>query len=131
MFPPHEGDLPAPTLILNKGPTPQGDTIILLCFVPMDTSVTRVIFCKDGKEILMLPKDRNKFIFESAQPVSPESPGEYFCRYQHKDDRNQEKTSLPSARRHLSAPGNTLKEGRLLSTQGAASRGAVGAASGN
>ncbi|CAM4616866.1 unnamed protein product [Lepidochelys kempii] len=99
------GDLPAPTLILSKGSTPQGDTIILLCFVPMDTSVTRVIFCKDGKEILMLPKDRNKLIFESAQPVSPESPGEYFCRYQHKDDRNQEKTSLPSARRHVSAPG--------------------------
>ncbi|CAM5173111.1 unnamed protein product [Eretmochelys imbricata] len=97
-------DLPAPTLILNKGPTPQGDTIILLCFIPMDTSVTRVIFCKDSKEILMLPKDRNKFIFESAQPVSPESPGEYFCRYQHKDDRNQEKTSLPSARQYLSAP---------------------------
>ncbi|CAM5173051.1 unnamed protein product [Eretmochelys imbricata] len=98
------GDLPAPTLILNKGPTPQGDTIILLCFIPMDTSVTRIIFCKDSKEILMLPKDRNKFIFESAQPVSPESPGEYFCRYQHKDDRNQEKTSLPSARQYLSAP---------------------------
>ncbi|CAM4620652.1 unnamed protein product [Lepidochelys kempii] len=99
------GDLPAPTLILNKGPTPQGDTIILLCFIPMDTSVTRVIFCKDSKEILMLPEDRNKFVFESARPVSPESPEEYFCRYQHKDDRNQEKTSLPSARQYLSAPG--------------------------
>ncbi|CAM4688008.1 unnamed protein product [Lepidochelys olivacea] len=70
----------------------------------MDTSVTRVIFCKDSKEILMLPEDRNKFVFESARPVSPESPGEYFCRYQHKDDRNQEKTSLPSARQYLSAP---------------------------
>ncbi|KAH1181046.1 hypothetical protein KIL84_001980 [Mauremys mutica] len=70
----------------------------------MDTSATRVIFCKDGKEILMLPKDRNKFIVESAQPESPESAGEYSCRYQHKDNRNQEKTSLPSARRYLSAP---------------------------
>ncbi|CAM2094911.1 unnamed protein product [Caretta caretta] len=70
----------------------------------MDTSVTRVIFCKGGKEISILPKDGNKFIFESAQPVSPESPGEYFCRYQHKEDRNQEKNSLPSARRHVSAP---------------------------
>ncbi|TFJ99683.1 cyclic AMP-responsive element-binding protein 3 [Platysternon megacephalum] len=98
------GDLPAPSLILNKGPTPQGDTIILMCFIPMDTSVMRVIFCKDGKEILMLPKDRNKLIVESAQPASPESAGEYFCRYQHKDDRNQEKTSLPSAHRYLSAP---------------------------
>ncbi|KAG6922352.1 hypothetical protein G0U57_002798, partial [Chelydra serpentina] len=86
------GDLVAPTLILNKDSTPQRDTIILLCFVPMDTSVTRVIFCKDGKELLMLPKDRNKFIFESAQPVSPESVGEYSCRYQQKDDKNQEKT---------------------------------------
>ncbi|EMP27469.1 hypothetical protein UY3_15441 [Chelonia mydas] len=69
----------------------------------MDTLVTRVIFCKDGKEMLMLPKDRNKFIFESAQPVSPESAGEYSFRYQHKDDRNQE-TSLLSACRYLSAP---------------------------
>ncbi|CAM4688107.1 unnamed protein product [Lepidochelys olivacea] len=75
----------------------------------MDTSVTRVIFCKDSKEILMLPEDRNKFVFESARPVSPESPGEYFCRYQHKDDRNQEKTSLPSARQYLSAPAGLLK----------------------
>ncbi|CAM4617064.1 unnamed protein product [Lepidochelys kempii] len=104
MFPPHLGDLPALTLILDKGSARHGDTVILLCFIPMDTSVTRVIFCKDGKEISMLPKDRNKFIYESAQPASPESAGEYPCLYQHKDDRNQEKNSLPSARRHVSAP---------------------------
>ncbi|CAM5173256.1 unnamed protein product [Eretmochelys imbricata] len=125
------GDLPAPTLILNKGPTLQGDTIILLCFVPMDTSVTRVIFCKDSKEILMLPKDRNKLIFESAQPVSPESPGEYFCRYQHKDDRNQEKTSLPGARQYLSAPGaaSTAPISRSSQPMGAAELVACGARS--
>ncbi|CAM4702489.1 unnamed protein product [Caretta caretta] len=91
-------DLPAPTLILDKGSSRLGDNVILLCFVPMDTLVTHVIFCKDGKKILMLPNDRNKFIFESAQPASPGSAGEYFCQYQHKDDRNQEKTSLLSAR---------------------------------
>ncbi|XP_044845174.1 uncharacterized protein LOC123350590 [Mauremys mutica] len=100
------GDLPAPTLILDKGSARHGDTIILLCLVPIDTSVTRIIFCKDGKEISMLPKDGNKFIyiFESAQPESPESTGEYSCRYQHKDDKNQEKNSLPSTHRHVSAP---------------------------
>ncbi|CAM5173081.1 unnamed protein product [Eretmochelys imbricata] len=98
------GDLPALTLILDKGSARHGDTITLLFFVPMDTSVTCVIFCKGGKEISMLPKDRNKFIFESAQLASPESAGEYFCHYQHKDDKNQEKNSLPSARRHVSAP---------------------------
>ncbi|CAM5122623.1 unnamed protein product [Natator depressus] len=100
------GDLPAPTLILDKGSAHHGDTVILLCFVPMDTSVTRIIFCKGGKEISILPKDGNKFIYiyESAQPASPDSTGEYSCRYQHKDNKNQEKNSLPSARRHLSAP---------------------------
>ncbi|CAM5173444.1 unnamed protein product [Eretmochelys imbricata] len=98
------GDLPALTLILDKGSARHGDTITLLFFVPMDTLVTCVIFCKGGKEISMLPKDRNKFIFESAQLASPESAGEYFCHYQHKDDKNQEKNSLPSARRHVSAP---------------------------
>ncbi|CAM4616893.1 unnamed protein product [Lepidochelys kempii] len=92
------GDLPAPTLILDKGSSRPGDNVILLCFVPMDTLVTHVIFCKDGKKILMLPNDRNKLIFESAQPASPDSAGEYFCQYQHKDDRNQEKNSLLSAR---------------------------------
>ncbi|EMP26985.1 Zinc finger and SCAN domain-containing protein 29 [Chelonia mydas] len=99
-------DLPAPTLILDKGSAHHGDTVILLCFVPMDTSVTRIIFCKGGKEISILPKDGNKFIYiyESAQPASPDSTGEYSCRYQHKDNKNQEKNSLPSARRHLSAP---------------------------
>ncbi|CAM4317886.1 unnamed protein product [Lepidochelys olivacea] len=97
----------------------------------MDTSVTRVIFCKDSKEILMLPEDRNKFVFESARPVSPESPGEYFCRYQHKDDRNQEKTSLPSARQYLSAPGaaSTAPISRSSQPIGAAELVACGARS--
>ncbi|XP_039374360.1 uncharacterized protein LOC120394189 isoform X2 [Mauremys reevesii] len=110
------GDLPAPTLILDKGSARHGDTIILLCLVPIDTSVTRIIFCKDGKEISMLPKDGNKFIyiFESAQPESPESAGEYSCRYQHKDDKNQEKNSLPSTHRHVSAPDGFLGQGLIV-----------------
>ncbi|CAM4616911.1 unnamed protein product [Lepidochelys kempii] len=111
------GDLPAPTLILDKGSARHGDTVILLCFIPMDTSVTRVIFCKGGKEISILPKDGNKFIYiyESAQPASPDSAGEYSCRYQHKDHKNQEKNSLPSARRHVSAPDGLSPSGNYTS----------------
>ncbi|CAM4620786.1 unnamed protein product [Lepidochelys kempii] len=90
------GILPAPRLFLERLSVHQGDTAVLSCLVPLDIPMTRIVFCKDGKEISVPPKERNKLVYDSPHPVSRESSGAFSCRYQLKDDNNQENNSLPS-----------------------------------
>ncbi|XP_010222257.1 PREDICTED: butyrophilin-like protein 8, partial [Tinamus guttatus] len=77
------------------------DTVTLTCVVPPDTPVTRAFFCRDGKEIVVLAKDKSKFFFEYTWQATLQSTGTYFCHYQHKDEQNQERNSLPSNPRFL------------------------------
>ncbi|KAM9113640.1 uncharacterized protein ACDP82_020280 isoform 2-T2 [Pangshura tecta] len=95
------GTLPAPRLFLDRLSARRGDTAMLSCLVPCGIPVTRVVFCKDGKEISVQPKGGNTLVYDSAYPVSKESAGAFSCRYQFKDDNNQENNSLPSEPRHL------------------------------
>ncbi|CAM4620589.1 unnamed protein product [Lepidochelys kempii] len=88
--------LPAPRLFLDRLSAHQGDTAMLSCLVPLDTPMTRIIFCKDGKEISVQPKEGNKLVYDSPYTVSRESAGTFSCRYQLKDDNNQENNSLSS-----------------------------------
>ncbi|CAM5130218.1 unnamed protein product [Natator depressus] len=88
--------LPAPRLFLDRLSAHQGDTAMLSCLVPLDAPMTRIVFCKDGKEISVQPKEGNKLVYDSPYTVSRESSGTFSCRYQLKDDNNQENNSLSS-----------------------------------
>ncbi|CAM5130236.1 unnamed protein product [Natator depressus] len=90
------GTLPAPRLFLDRLSAHQGDTAMLSCLVPLDAPMTRIVFCKDGKEISVQPKEGNKLVYDSPYTVSRESSGTFSCRYQLKDDNNQENNSLSS-----------------------------------
>ncbi|CAM4619439.1 unnamed protein product [Lepidochelys kempii] len=90
------GTLPAPRLFLDRLSARQGDTAMLSCLVPLDAPMTRIVFCKDGKEISVQPKGGNIIVYDSPYTVSKESAGAFSCLYQLKDDNNQENNSLPS-----------------------------------
>ncbi|CAM5173226.1 unnamed protein product [Eretmochelys imbricata] len=99
------GTLPAPRLFLDRLSSHQGDTAMLSCLVPCGIPVTRIIFCKDGKEISVQPKGGNTVVYDSPYTVSKESAGAFSCLYQLKDDNNQENNSLSSDPRYLHVDG--------------------------
>ncbi|CAM5173041.1 unnamed protein product [Eretmochelys imbricata] len=90
------GTLPAPRLFLDRLSAHQGDTAMLSCLVPLDAHMTRIVFCKDEKEISVQRKEGNKLVYDSPYTVSRERTGTFSCRYQLKDDNNQENNSLSS-----------------------------------
>ncbi|CAM5130580.1 unnamed protein product [Natator depressus] len=90
------GTLPAPRLFLDRLSAHQGDTAMLSCLVPCGIPVTRIVFCKDGKEISVQPKGGNTVVYDSPYTVSKKSAGAFSCLYQLKDDNNQENNSLSS-----------------------------------
>ncbi|CAM2094909.1 unnamed protein product [Caretta caretta] len=73
-----------------------------------DAPMTRIVFCKEGKEISVQPKEGNKLVYDSPHPVSRESSGAFSCHYQLMDNSNQENNSLRSDARYLHVAGNTL-----------------------
>ncbi|CAM4688071.1 unnamed protein product [Lepidochelys olivacea] len=99
------GTLPAPRLFLDRLSAHQGDTAMLSCLVPCGIPVTRIVFCKDGKEISVQPKGGNTVVYDSPYTVSKESAGAFSCLYQLKDDNNQENNSLSSDPRYLHVDG--------------------------
>ncbi|CAM5173254.1 unnamed protein product [Eretmochelys imbricata] len=113
------GTLPAPRLFLDRLSSHQGDTAMLSCLVPCGIPVTRIIFCKDGKEISVQPKGGNTVVYDSPYTVSKESAGAFSCLYQLKDDNNQENNSLSSDPRYLHVDGGD-GSGGYASPQGVA-----------
>ncbi|CAM5173382.1 unnamed protein product [Eretmochelys imbricata] len=109
------GTLPTPRLFLDRLSARQGDTAMVSCLVPLDAPMTRIVFCKDGKEISVQPKGGNTIVYDSPYTVSKESPGTFSCCYQLKDDNNQENNSLSSDARYLHVDdGDGSGEGTLL-----------------
>ncbi|KAG6923751.1 hypothetical protein G0U57_019396, partial [Chelydra serpentina] len=102
------GSFPAPQLFLDRLSARQGDKVRLSCLVPLDAPMTRIVFCKDGKEISVQPKEENKPVYDSPYQVSRESAGAFSCRYQLMDNNNQENNSLSSNSWHLHVAGNAL-----------------------
>ncbi|CAM5173474.1 unnamed protein product [Eretmochelys imbricata] len=100
-----QGTLPAPRLFLDRLSAHQGDTAMLSCLVPCGIPVTRIVFCKDGKEISVQPKGGNTVVYDSPYTVSKENAGAFSCLYQLKDDNNPEKNSLSSDPRYLHVDG--------------------------
>ncbi|CAM4702657.1 unnamed protein product [Caretta caretta] len=98
------GTLPTPQLFLDRLSARQGDTAVLSCLVPLDSPMTCIVFCKEGKEISVQPKGGNKLVYNSPHPVSRESSWAFSCHYQLMDD-NQENNSLPSDAWYLHVAG--------------------------
>ncbi|CAM5173236.1 unnamed protein product [Eretmochelys imbricata] len=47
--------LPAPRLLLDRLSARQGDTAMLSCLVPLDATMTCIVFCKDGTYPIQCP----------------------------------------------------------------------------
>ncbi|CAM5173246.1 unnamed protein product [Eretmochelys imbricata] len=109
-----QSTLPAPRLFLDRLSAHEGDTAMLSCLVPCGIPVTRIVFCKDGKEISVQPKGGNTVVYDSPYTVSKESAGAFSCLYQLKDDNNQENNSLSSDPRYLPVDGGDGSGGDAL-----------------
>lgn len=93
------GNLSAPQLLLDKTSSEEGVSLVLKCKVPALSPFSRVIFCKDGKDLGSWPMQETKFAY--SYRVSVNNTGRFTCLYQHKDDQNQEKNSLLSDSQNL------------------------------
>ncbi|CAM5122611.1 unnamed protein product [Natator depressus] len=103
------GDLPAPKMFLGKASSSQGDTVVMKCKIPSLSPFTRVIFCKDGKEIAIQPMKESKFAYDLPYEVSTSSSGNFYCLYEHKDNLNHKTLSRLSTAQHLSVTGLSSK----------------------
>ncbi|XP_034613314.1 butyrophilin-like protein 1 [Trachemys scripta elegans] len=105
------GALRAPTLYLSQTSTHPGASVRLQCSVFSRALATRVIFCKDGEEILSQTGSVEKLTYNYDHVVSRGSSGSYSCGYEIKDSDNQVNRSQLSPAQHLSITGSTNSSG--------------------
>ncbi|XP_039375205.1 uncharacterized protein LOC120395108 isoform X3 [Mauremys reevesii] len=96
------GTLRAPTLYLSLMSARQGDSLLLQCSVFSQAPATRVIFCKDGEEVLFQMGSEEKITYVYNHTVSSDSSGNYACGYEIKDKNNRVIKSQLSPVKHLS-----------------------------
>ncbi|XP_039375204.1 uncharacterized protein LOC120395108 isoform X2 [Mauremys reevesii] len=99
---PFPGTLRAPTLYLSLMSARQGDSLLLQCSVFSQAPATRVIFCKDGEEVLFQMGSEEKITYVYNHTVSSDSSGNYACGYEIKDKNNRVIKSQLSPVKHLS-----------------------------
>ncbi|KAH1180714.1 hypothetical protein KIL84_001648 [Mauremys mutica] len=95
------GELPAPEIFLRKLSRQEGDTVVIKCNIPSLFRFTRVIFCKDGVEIAVLPMQEKQYAYDFNYKVSTDSSEELSCMYQYKNENNQVNNSRLSAPQYL------------------------------
>ncbi|KAH1180882.1 hypothetical protein KIL84_001816, partial [Mauremys mutica] len=81
--------LPASTLYLSQTSAQPGDSMLLQCSVFSRVPATRIIFCKDGDEILSQTGSEEKVTYNYDHEVSRGSTGNYACGYEIKDSDNR------------------------------------------
>ncbi|EMP28666.1 hypothetical protein UY3_14241 [Chelonia mydas] len=101
------GDLPAPQILLDKAASRPGDTVMVKCKVPAFSPSTRVIFCRDGKDLAVQPIQEGKFAYDLRYDMRANSSASFACLYQHKGDRNHETNSLLSSSQFLHVTDST------------------------
>ncbi|XP_044844110.1 uncharacterized protein LOC123349901 isoform X2 [Mauremys mutica] len=102
------GDLPAPQILLDTVASRPGDTVVVKCKVPAFSPATRVIFCRDGKDLAVQPVQEGKYAYDLRYDVRANSSTSFACLYQHKGDWNQETNSLLSTSRFLRVTGPAI-----------------------
>ncbi|KAH1181042.1 hypothetical protein KIL84_001976, partial [Mauremys mutica] len=95
------GALRAPTLYMSQTSTHPGVSVRLQCSVFSRARATRVVFCKDGEEILS-QTGLEKVTYNYDHAVSRGSSGSYSCGYKIKDSDNQVTRFQLSPAQHLS-----------------------------
>ncbi|XP_065427920.1 uncharacterized protein LOC122172376 [Chrysemys picta bellii] len=105
------GALSAPTLYLSQTSAQPGVSVWLQCSMISRAPVTRVIFCKDGEEVLSQTGSEEEVTYNYVHPVSMGSTGNYSCRYEIKDSNNQVNRSQLSPAQHLSITGSASSSG--------------------
>ncbi|XP_065427917.1 uncharacterized protein LOC135976408 [Chrysemys picta bellii] len=79
----------------------EGDTVVIKCNIPSLFHFTRVIFCKDGVEIAVLPMKEKQYAYDFNHKASTDSSEELSCMYQYKNENNQVNNSRLSAPQYL------------------------------
>ncbi|KAG6922500.1 hypothetical protein G0U57_002234 [Chelydra serpentina] len=80
----------------------QGDSVLFQCSVFSKAPAIRVIFCKDGEEVLFQMGSEEKITYSYNHTVSSGSSGNYACVYEIKDSNNRVSKSKLSPAKHLS-----------------------------
>ncbi|XP_042703271.2 uncharacterized protein LOC122173236 [Chrysemys picta bellii] len=106
---PFPGTLHAPTLYLSLMSARPGDSMLLQCSVFSQAPATRIIFCKDGGEVLFQMGSEEKITYIYNHTVSSGSSGNYACGYEIKDSNNRVIKSQLSPAKHLSVTWLDLK----------------------
>lgn len=69
------------------------DEILMNCQIPLSSPFSRIIFCKDGKEINIQEAKDNMFTYIIHYKISEEGAGKIYCMFQSKDEDNLVKNS--------------------------------------
>ncbi|XP_053120390.1 uncharacterized protein LOC128331052 [Hemicordylus capensis] len=111
------GELPAPSIFLNKASVQEEESVSLLCIAPQNLLVTRFFICKNGHPISSRKATSNTHTY--ILHISQESAGQYSCGYQNKYGNNQEKTSaLSVAQKLMVLPNNKELPNDSISSTG-------------
>ncbi|XP_075771596.1 basement membrane-specific heparan sulfate proteoglycan core protein-like isoform X1 [Pelodiscus sinensis] len=113
------GALPAPTLYLSQMSAQQGDSVRLKCSVVSQAPATRVVFCKDGEEILSETGLEKKVTYNYDHAVSMDSSGNYSCGYEIQDSDKWVTRSQLSLAKHLSVTALSPRSQEICSAPGA------------
>ncbi|KAG6921096.1 hypothetical protein G0U57_010375 [Chelydra serpentina] len=108
------GDLPAPSLFLDKSLIYVGDTVLYWCLTPSNSPMIFAFLCKDGKEMARKPAVPGKFSFDFPYHVTGQSSGNFSCGYQHKVLHNQVWSSHLSIARYLHVTGEEASISRRI-----------------
>nr|XP_014426726.1 uncharacterized protein LOC106731670 [Pelodiscus sinensis] len=104
-------DLPAPILYLSQTSVRPGDSVQLQCSVFSWVRATRIIFYKDGEEVLSQMGLKEKITYDYVHLVSRGSSGQYSCGYEIKDSESRAIRSQLSPAQHLSVTGDGSSSG--------------------
>ncbi|XP_025031844.1 uncharacterized protein LOC107326567 isoform X2 [Python bivittatus] len=84
------GSLTSPQLFLRSL---SNDEVLLNCLIPRHSQFSRVIFCKDRKEMETKEQEDNTFSYTFHYKLSQDGAGQISCMFQFKDTKNQVKNS--------------------------------------
>ncbi|KAM6449023.1 uncharacterized protein PHA67_016552 [Liasis olivaceus] len=84
------GSLTSPQLFLRSL---SNDEVFVNCLIPQHSQFSRVIFCKDGKEMETKEQEDNTFSYTFHYKISQDGAGQISCMFQFKDTENQVKNS--------------------------------------
>ncbi|XP_058039185.1 uncharacterized protein LOC131198493 isoform X2 [Ahaetulla prasina] len=87
------GNLTAPQMFLNTSSSDEGDVVLVKCKLLPISKFSRVILCKDGKEMKIEKQIDSIFAYNFYYKISEHGAGQISCMFQFKDTNNQVRNS--------------------------------------